>query len=83
MRINQDYAGKCLIIDEELNTDAIMFFFNFWNIPTNHYGMGAQIRVNYRLLYRCSPSSQIMGCVRSIMIELSNEWQEFYLKRIG
>jgi len=29
MRINQDYASKCLIIDEELNTDAIMFFLTF------------------------------------------------------
>jgi hypothetical protein len=27
MRINQDYASECLIIDEELNLDAIMFFF--------------------------------------------------------
>ena len=27
MRINQDYTGECLIIDEELNTYATMFFF--------------------------------------------------------
>jgi len=43
-----------------------------WKIMMNHYGMTVRITVNYRSLHRCSPSSRIMGWVRSVMTELSN-----------
>ena len=29
IRMNQGYTGKCLVIDEELNTDAASFFLSF------------------------------------------------------
>jgi hypothetical protein len=46
MRMNQSYAGKYSIVDEEPNIDEPGFLI-FWKIMTNHYGMSAQIIVNY------------------------------------
>ena len=60
MRINQGYVNQCPIIDEKLNAN-MTWFFEVLKDPTNHYGMSAQIIVNYQLLHKCSPSSQIMG----------------------
>jgi hypothetical protein len=38
----------------------------------NHYGVEAQITINYQQLHKCSPLSQIIGWVKLVMIELSN-----------
>ena len=46
MRMNQSGASKCPIIDEEPNTNAIMFFI-FEKTMMNHFGMIAQNIVNY------------------------------------
>jgi len=46
MRMNQSYAGKYSIVDEEPNIDELGFLI-FWKIMTNYYGMSAQIIVNY------------------------------------
>jgi hypothetical protein len=60
--MNQGYVDQCLIVDEEFNTDMTMFFFLiFWKISMNHYGISAQITVNYQSLHMCSPLSQIMS----------------------
>jgi hypothetical protein len=60
MRMNQSHAGQCPIIDEQSNVHATMFFDllkdsdePLWDSYTNHN--------NYRSLYMCSPSSQIMN----------------------
>jgi len=60
MRMNKSYSGEYLIIDEEQNADATWFFI-FKKTLTNHYGMDAQIIINYRSLHKCSPSNQSMG----------------------
>jgi hypothetical protein len=44
MRMNQGYASKCLVIDEEPNADVAIFFFylskdsneSLWDECTNH-----------------------------------------------
>jgi hypothetical protein len=38
--MNQGDTSDCSIIDEELNKDVTKFFFIFWKIIINHYGMG-------------------------------------------
>jgi hypothetical protein len=81
MRMNQSHVNQYPIVDEEPNANTARFFFIFWKIMTNHYGIAAQITVNYQSLHRCLPSSQIIGWVRSVMIELSNGQEAFYLKR--
>jgi hypothetical protein len=58
MRMNQGHTGQYLIVYEESNVDATMFFI-FWKILTNHYGMVAQITVNYQQLHRYSPSENL------------------------
>jgi hypothetical protein len=55
MRMNHSHVSQCSIVDEESNADATIFFFIFSNILTNHYGMVAQITVNYWSLHRYSP----------------------------
>jgi len=59
MRMNQSHADQCSIIDEEPNADVTRFLI-FLKILMNHYGMTAQIIVNYRSLHMCLPSSQNM-----------------------
>jgi hypothetical protein len=44
----------------------------------NHYGMSAQLTINYRLLHGRLPSSQIIGQVRLIMIAKLNELKTYY-----
>ena len=60
MRMNHGHVNQCSIIYEELNAYATMFF-DLLKIPTNHYGMVAQITVNYMSLHRCLPSSRIIS----------------------
>ena len=50
-------------------------FLIFWKILTNHYRMVIQITINYWSLHKCSSSSQIIGWVRLVIIELSNGWE--------
>jgi len=79
MRMNQSHADQCSIIDEEPNADVTRFLI-FLKILMNHYGMTAQIIVNYRSLHMCLPSSQNMDWMRSVMTKLSNGRKAFYLK---
>jgi hypothetical protein len=43
--MNMSYAGEYLIVDEESNVDAIIFF-KLLNDSTNHYEMDTQISIN-------------------------------------
>ena len=43
----------------------------------NHYGKGVQLTINYQSLHNYLPSSQIMGCMKPIMIR--SEWVKIML----
>jgi len=82
MRMSKGNVRECPIVEEEPNADAARFFDllkdsnePLWDGCTNHS--------NYQLQHRCSPSSQITGWVRPVMIRLSNGWETFYLKGTG
>ena len=56
MRMNHGHINQCSIIDEELNTDATMFF-DLFKYSNKLLWDGCTITVNYWLLHKCSPQS--------------------------
>jgi hypothetical protein len=88
MRMNQGHADQCPIIDEEPIVDVAKFFFIFWKILTNHYGMVGQITVNYRHIqvFTIKSNHELSGAgydkiiewVRNILFEMNRLKENFY-----
>jgi len=89
MRMNQGYTSQCSIVDEELNANAIRFFYILkdfdellWDRYTNHSKLSIIAQVfTIKLNHRLSEASynRIVEWIRSILLEGNRLKENFYV----